>query len=408
VSRRRPRDPVAREERRLRQLFRSILVAVASPGLTACSEAPSAGAADSAAPAQDASPAVDASVANPSDADVPGDSAAGDADCSAIAKLGCAPLLYPDAAYVDLTLDAEICPMLLPCGIPANTVVSGCDLEDEGGNQIGCRIADGGECQQGVYRPAACGQVDLECRCDLFVGGGRRAGARPGRRRQGRAWDPVGAYFARMAFEEAASVTAFRRLRAELEAHGAPTSLVDRAARSERDETRHARTMARTARRCGATPARVSRSARRRVPRSLEAVARENAAEGCVRETFGALLAAWQASHARAPATRRLMTQIAADEMRHAALAWAVAEWAEERLDAPSRNRVRSARMRALYSLGREIERPVDAALVRVVGLPTPREAKALLRALEARLLGEDSFDVRSTGTGPGPTGWTT
>jgi hypothetical protein len=348
----------------------------------ACSEARSAVPADSAAP--DAAQAADAGVTSEEDVRAPADA---DVDCAAIVRLGCAPLLYPDGSYIDLALDAEMCPMLLPCGMPPNTVVSSCDLEDEGGTAIGCRIADGGECQQGVYHPAACGQVDLECRCDLFVGGGRRSGMRRRPSGRGRARDPMGAYFARMAVEEAASVAAFRRLHAELEAHGAPLSLVDRARRSAHDEARHAQTMVRTARRCGARLVLPGwATAKRWVSRALEVVARENAVEGCVRETYGALLAAWQATHARAPATRRLMAQVAADELRHAALAWAVAEWAEGRLDAPSRARVRSARGRGLRALARELEQPVDSALVRVVGLPTPLEARALLRALEARM----------------------
>ena len=305
-----------------------------------------------------------------------------DADCAAIAKIGCAPQLYTDGAYIDLALDAEMCPLLLPCGMPPNTVVTNCDVEDEGGTSIGCRIADGGECEQGVYRPAACGQVDLVCRCDLFVGGGRRASRRAPR--GGRAHEALGGYFARMAFEEAASVGAFQRLGVELRAHGAPSALVERAEAARLDEVRHARVMTRLARRCGARPA-VAQPRRSRGARSLDALARENAVEGCIRETFGALLAAWQATHAEERTTRSAMSRIAADELRHAALAWAVAEWAEARLDAASLARVRRARRRALRSLAAELERPVDATLVRAVGLPTPSRAMALLRALEVR-----------------------
>src|SRR3989442_1726027 len=51
----------------------------------------------------------------------------------------------------------------------------------------------------------------------------------------------LGGYFATMASLEAASVGAFRALRTELRAHGAPRALVRAAERAARDEIRHAR-----------------------------------------------------------------------------------------------------------------------------------------------------------------------
>jgi hypothetical protein len=59
--------------------------------------------------------------------------------------------------------------------------------------------------------------------------------------------------------------------------------------------------------------------------RSLDAVACENAVEGCVHETFGAAVAVMQSERAREPSCRDAMKRIAADEIRHAELAWAVA-----------------------------------------------------------------------------------
>src|SRR5262249_1654863 len=58
---------------------------------------------------------------------------------------------------------------------------------------------------------------------------------------------------------------------------------------------------------------------------------------GCVRETYGAPVARFQAEHAQDPAVAHLMAGIARDEARHAALSWAVARWAETRLDAAAR-----------------------------------------------------------------------
>ena len=53
----------------------------------------------------------------------------------------------------------------------------------------------------------------------------------------------------------------------------------------------------------------------------------ENAREGCVRETFGALIAMHQAERAGDPIIRRAMRRIAEEETRHAELAWEVASW---------------------------------------------------------------------------------
>ncbi len=73
---------------------------------------------------------------------------------------------------------------------------------------------------------------------------------------------------------------------------------------------------------------------RRPALRSLEALAVENAVEGCVRETMGALFAMHQAASAADPHVRATMVSIAPDETRHAALGWAVAEWALDSLRA--------------------------------------------------------------------------
>ena len=98
--------------------------------------------------------------------------------------------------------------------------------------------------------------------------------------------------------------------------------------------------MAALARRAGATvPApRMKKVA----PRLLEEIARENAVEGCVNETFSAAIAAVQAACARDDRVRAAMRRIATDEMRHAELAWSVAGWIDTRLDAAARSGFRT------------------------------------------------------------------
>jgi len=154
----------------------------------------------------------------------------------------------------------------------------------------------------------------------------------------------LGGFFADMARLEAASVHAFRTLARELRAHRAPRRLIGMTRRAAHDEKRHARVMRALAHRHGGTwrEPEVTKTA----VRSLEAIAIENAVEGCVRETFGALLATYQAGNARDPVIREAMARIARDETRHAALAWQVAGWLSGQLAEEARLRV-SAKRRA-------------------------------------------------------------
>jgi hypothetical protein len=195
----------------------------------------------------------------------------------------------------------------------------------------------------------------------------------------------VGDFFAHCAWLEAASVTAFDRLARELTAHGAPARLVKRARVAERDEVRHARDTGALAQAHGRTPRRPA--SRRLAVRDLEAVARENAVEGCVRETYGALVAMWQAERASDPRVARTLERIAHDETRHAAIAWQVAAWTRTRLDARARARVERARQKALRELRAEIAAEPPADVVRTAGVPTAAQAACLLEALERHVL---------------------
>ena len=196
--------------------------------------------------------------------------------------------------------------------------------------------------------------------------------------------DFVAGHFASAAQLEAASVVAFRRLARELSAHGAPARLVARANASADDEVRHARIMGGLARAHGGRPTALPSIT---LPvRSFEAVAIENAVEGCVLETFGALVASWQALTAGTPRVRRAMRAIAADERRHAELAWAVSRWAEPRLPATTRRRLRAAVGRAVVELRHAVAAEPPAVLVRVAGLPPAAAARTLFGEAQRRL----------------------
>ena len=193
--------------------------------------------------------------------------------------------------------------------------------------------------------------------------------------------DALGAFFARDAALEAASVHAFRRLSAELAAHRAPRSLRARAKRAEQDEVRHARVMTRFAKRFGGKCKHVG--AATASVRDLEAIAFENVVEGCVGETHAALIATFQAERAQDAAVRSAMRTIARDETRHAALAWDVATWIDKRLPSDARARVEHARLEAIARLRQVAGTPVDASLSEIAGMPTRDQAMALVQSAE-------------------------
>jgi hypothetical protein len=112
----------------------------------------------------------------------------------------------------------------------------------------------------------------------------------------------LGRFLAQAATLEAASIHAFQQLTRELLQRGAPAELIAWAARSALEELRHTQLMAAEALRFGATPCppRIATLP----PRSLFELALENAVEGCVRESYGALVAHQQAALARDPQLR--------------------------------------------------------------------------------------------------------
>lgn len=190
----------------------------------------------------------------------------------------------------------------------------------------------------------------------------------------------VGAHFARMAELEAVSVVAFRRLAGDLARLGAPEALVDRARAAQRDEARHAARIRALACRFGGR-AIGTRVLSRRRPCTLRELAVENAREGCVSETFGVALALVQAKTATDPAVRREMNGIAADEARHAELAWDVARWADPQLDDGARAEVRRAWDGAIASLATNAATRSSPRSQTIAGLPSAGVARRLVVA---------------------------
>jgi hypothetical protein len=403
---RRPRifagTSVVANERQLRRVFRAVLLSMV-PALAAGAQAASCDKSDAPRPT-DAGP-HDATVDAERDVDL------GDTSCLDVPVF--APVVCGDEVYIGdpyLACGRSVggcyfyrdfsCPIFSiipaaenqtpnPCGIAIEDCLKVCTADGgeflplDGGPiprgevweclyTAGCETLPMGD---GGYGPQIMDAGPYTIACGVCPGVGRRpAGLRPGRSPRGTS---VSRHFEAMAHLEAASVHAFERLARELRAHGAPPALVRTARRSARDEVRHARLAGGLAKRFGGKPAKAY--VRRHGVRSMGRMAKENAVEGCVHETYGALVALWQATHARDPHVRSCMRTIAKDELRHAALAWTIAEWAEQRLDASGRARVMAARSRALHELGLQVEAAAPSLVRDVVGLPSCGEARALL-----------------------------
>lgn len=192
------------------------------------------------------------------------------------------------------------------------------------------------------------------------------------------AQDRAGAWLAEATWLEAASIYAFAELARELSQRGAPAVLVRAAMVAANDEIRHTRLMGGLARRYGAELEEPVVAAM--APRSLEAMAIENAVEGCVRETWGAVSALWQSHTAVDLEARAVFTAIASDEIRHAKLAWSIESWLAPQLPAAARARVEAARAEA----ARQLLDGHDA--LPALGLPDALQARGLLARTSASL----------------------
>lgn len=232
-------------------------------------------------------------------------------------------------------------------------------------------VYDVRSCEVDPVQDTAVDTVGLTCNIDAWVnpeckGGRHHVSVRP---RAPSAAEAMSDWLARAAWEEAASVGAFRRLARELARHGGPPGLVARARDAARDEIRHARAMRRLA---GVA---VAPAFDPPAERTLAAIAVENAVEGCVRETWAALVGLHQA-RAAAPPLRPLFACIAGDETRHGQWSWDLDAWARTRLGVHDRRAVDRARRAAADSLIAGVHEPRPG--LAPLGLPPADRARKL------------------------------
>lgn len=276
----------------------------------------------------------------------------GGCNCNTPADAGYAVLtgdqaceLLESQSFLDSFVSSELC---------RNTycpTASGCQVDHAYESAVAALNPDGGAPgpDDGGLRTLACpadaGPIGISC-VEICVGRLTEGFAAP---EIGRA--SFGAQLARMAYLEAVSVFAFERLERELAALGASPDLLRDARRARRDEVRHTAMASRLAKRNGVTSVELPEAPKAAPARTLFEVALENAVEGCVRETYGAVAGLVDAETSPDRAIRRAMRSIAMDECRHADLAWSVHAWAVPQLTAEERRLVEVAMKAAIDEL---------------------------------------------------------
>lgn len=201
---------------------------------------------------------------------------------------------------------------------------------------------------------------------------------------QAGARSPVGMWLAQMAHLEAAAIYAFANTARQLARHGAPRDLVARSVAAIAQEVDHARIMAGLARRWGVEPPVVYMT--QPPDQTVLELCLDNAVEGCVRETYGAVVATYQSHAATDRDVRAALRQIARDETDHAETSFAIDRWARAQLDTEQLARVDAAVAAAIAGLLARADQPVEPELTALLGLPGPTEKRRLLVDLRARI----------------------
>jgi hypothetical protein len=214
--------------------------------------------------------------------------------------------------------------------------------------------------------------------------------------------DQVAAHWLEVARGEHASIAAFARFVIILQKFGAPARLLAEALAAAGDEARHAEQ----------TLALASRFAGRKLELGaleiddalsdtddLAAAVRAAVLEGCIDETLAAHEAACLAVIAEDPQVVSVLEQIAADEARHAALAWKFVAWV---LGQRPELRAVVVEVFANVASRRMLESGSHEGETLALGCPSTRlraswrrlGMRELVTPCAARLLGETSWDA--------------
>ncbi len=179
---------------------------------------------------------------------------------------------------------------------------------------------------------------------------------------------------------------AHRRLRDDLGRMGAHPALALWADEAADDAKAHAAALRKLAARYDTHDRALTSRAPDAAPRTLEQLAEDNLTTGCVHGTFDALVALHQGRSATDRELAELMTNIGNDEIRHAALAFAVHAFVEPKLSEAARARLVAIREQAATALVSSLHQPPRADVARLAGVPSVAEARALAADLGAAL----------------------
>jgi hypothetical protein len=136
-------------------------------------------------------------------------------------------------------------------------------------------------------------------------------------------------HWTREAAFEHASIASFAQLTLDLLSVGAPPELLEATQRATLDEIEHARITFALAAAYGGHP--VGPAALAALPgasRTLASIARSTFIDACVGESVASASLADSSRKAADPVLRDLLAKMAADEERHAELAWRIVAWA--------------------------------------------------------------------------------
>jgi hypothetical protein len=225
---------------------------------------------------------------------------------------------------------------------------------------------------------------------ELCEGSDWTAGARPSRQGLDDATcAALEALWLHDAQKEHASVPAFARISWMLAAVGAPADLMAWAHGAALQEVDHAQ-------RCFALAAGYGGRSHSVEPLPelllsgleldgdpLQTIMRESLEDGCQLEEFNADVAADAALHCAEPVTRAVLEQIAREEASHAALSWALLEWALTRAPETGRRALLVAEQQL-----RQVKRPVAVSdhLAQVVGRADPEQLRRHGRVPDVQL----------------------
>ncbi len=194
----------------------------------------------------------------------------------------------------------------------------------------------------------------------------------------------LAAFFVNEAEAEEQAVERWEALGEELQALAAPREFIEYCSSASLSALRHAKELELAARRHGAEP--VSSCLSLGQVRELHQLARDNAVQGCVFLTFRAVRLRHQAEAARNPEVLRIVSELAADQSRHAGFYWEMHRWALGQIS-PQRGRdIRALQLVAIRQLRDMAAHESLGPHQQELGLPDAEAGLALLDALNREL----------------------